>query len=116
MCWEDIRIGRRLERLERRKTTGGGGAELLIAAEPRRVRLLVCPTKDGDIQIGSRQLQPGGGQGITLSASWQPLVMRVEDFGDWIAGEIYVDDNAIPNAVTVIEWLLPIQNPFVGDK
>lgn len=100
---EDIRLGRKLNYRETRVTTVISTTRLLIAANPLRTRLIIGCNTNTDYFIGSNDLQPTSSAGIRVALARDPIIMRVEDWGKWLQGDIFVNDAGQVKTFTVIE-------------
>lgn len=100
---EDIRLGRKLNYRETRVTTVISTTRLLIAANNNRTRLILSPQTAATFFLGSNDLPPTAGLGIMVSTANIPFIMTIEEWGKWLQGDIFVNDNGQVKTFTVIE-------------
>lgn len=88
----------------------GKTATQLFAANPSRVGLVLGSSLVASYYI-SNNSNVASGTGLQITLDYPPVILRVEQVGDWIQGDIFAVGDSSITTFAACEVLCPCQTP-----
>lgn len=103
MCMEDIQIGRSMRGKLATLAVPDVTATPLVAADPKRVRLVVGSRGGIELVIGTSATNVALGVGLSTGLQTPLLVLRIEDIGLALCDAWFISGNGAAGQATVID-------------
>lgn len=111
MCWEDIKIGRRLSTQVKQLNLSAGVNTTLVTADPTRVFLAVYGNGINACRIAPVGFSSGGTQGFTVSTTHPFLEFPIDRYGTLVVGQWSIEAAGVDQVVFVVESRIDSKKP-----